>query len=186
MRHNIRYKNKRFKSKAQYEKEQHWFRKCVYVLIIWFVGSLAWGAAEAGIEKIQSFTARFPVSVLAYARHENKIELIETDMPDAGLHEKLITIAEAHGADQEEMYKTVKCETAGTFSTDIQSGYRYKNGKQEQSFGLAQIHLPDHPHVSKDEAKDPDFALNFMAEKFAAGQKHLWSCYRNLKHQGKI
>jgi hypothetical protein len=142
---------------------------------------------HSGIKRVQSFVDTFPTTVLAYAKQDKApLELIKTDMPDAALHEKLITTAEAHGADWEEMYKTVACETSGTFRTDIQSGFRYKNGKQEQSFGIAQIHLPDHPHVSIDDAKDPDFALTFMAEKFSQGQQHLWSCYRKLKHEGKI
>jgi hypothetical protein len=79
------------------------------------------------------------------------------------------------------MYRVIQCETSNTFDSDIQSGYKYPNGKREQSFGLAQIHLPDHPHISRTEAISADFALNFMASEFQAGRKWKWSCWKLLQ-----
>jgi len=83
------------------------------------------------------------------------------------------------------MLSTVSCETAGTFDPTIRSRaiYSYSNpttgivaGTQEQSYGLAQIHLPANPDVTLEQAQDPDFALDFMASHLAKGEMWRWSC----------
>jgi soluble lytic murein transglycosylase-like protein len=62
-----------------------------------------------------------------------------------------------------------------------ESGFKpHAVGDGGTSFGLAQIHLPAHAHVSKEEATDPDFALRFMAQAWAAGYHEWWTCYRML------
>lgn len=49
-------------------------------------------------------------------------------------------------------------------------------GDYGTSFGIAQIHLPDHPEVTKLEAFDPQFAIPWTAQKISTGQIKLWSC----------
>lgn len=82
------------------------------------------------------------------------------------------------------IYNTIDCETAHTFDTKIQSQVKYNfsapsrgivKGEQEKSFGLAQIHLPDHPNVSYSQATDPEFAIEFMAKSYSKG-KDIWYC----------
>mgnify|MGYP006921329912 CR=1 FL=1 len=75
------------------------------------------------------------------------------------------------------MDKVVECETAGTYQVDIQSGH-YRNGVREQSFGLSQINLPSWKGITKEQATNPHFALNFLGEKLKKGDGHLWTCYR--------
>ncbi len=58
-------------------------------------------------------------------------------------------------------------------------------GEQEQSYGLAMIHLPDHPDITLSEAEDPDFSIEFMAKNFAKGNQHLWTCWK-LNHEVKF
>lgn len=50
-------------------------------------------------------------------------------------------------------------------------------GEREQSYGLVQIHLPDHPDVSYSQAIDPDFALDWAAQKISVGWTK-WSCWK--------
>jgi len=78
-----------------------------------------------------------------------------------------------------EMFRTVLCESSA--SSTIQSRHLDPTGPngREDSWGLAQIHLPSHPSVSREMAQDPDFALEFMAMKFAKGKQKLWTCYKN-------
>jgi hypothetical protein len=57
------------------------------------------------------------------------------------------------------MVRTIYCESMWY---SIQSGARYPDGTQEQSFGLAQIHLPSHPDVSREEALNAYFAIDWM------------------------
>lgn len=92
-----------------------------------------------------------------------------------------------HKAD--EVYTTIaKCENIGLQPT-LQSGHRYKSdnpkwgtkaGDQELSFGLAMIHLPSHPDVTKEQAQDPDFALRWMVDEFAQGHEWQWTCWRSF------
>lgn len=87
------------------------------------------------------------------------------------------------------MMSNVSCETAGTFDPKIQSQVKYSFsdarrgivfGEQEQSYGLAMIHLPDNLSVTKEQATDPDFALDFMAKAFSNGEYWRWYCIKNI------
>lgn len=53
-------------------------------------------------------------------------------------------------------------------------------GDSGQSFGLSQIYLPAHPDITKEQALDPDFALNFLAYHLSKEQGYLWTCYRQM------
>lgn len=84
------------------------------------------------------------------------------------------------------MKAIINCESQG--STTIQSNHRYhagnvpkgyKIGDREMSFGLSQIHLPAH-HVTKEEAIDPKFAIDFMAKNISEGHANWWSCYKMI------
>ena len=81
------------------------------------------------------------------------------------------------------MRAIVECESG--YVSDIQSHHRYsatnaprgyKQGDREQSYGLAQIHVPVHP-VTIEEAIQPTFAVAWLAEKVASGQARIWTCY---------
>ena len=103
--------------------------------------------------------------------------------------EKIDELATKYGANSEEMYATIaRCENK-ELDPNKQSGHRYNfespkrgivKGEQEQSFGLAMIHLPDHPDISKSEATDPEFALDWMAQEFAKGREKQWTCHTLL------
>ena len=82
-----------------------------------------------------------------------------------------------YGVNEAVMRGVVGCESGG--STTIQSA-NILNGKREESYGLVQIHLPDHPEVTKEQAQDPDFALDFLAKNLKDGKGSLWTCHRNL------
>lgn len=87
------------------------------------------------------------------------------------------------------MWSVIKCEDP-TLDPYKRSDWRYTEGQvtrhpewgvevgqREKSYGLVQIHLPDNHSISYAEATDPDFALNFLAQKLSEGKGHLWSCY---------
>lgn len=98
--------------------------------------------------------------------------------------------AKRHGVSFDLMWATVMCENR-KLDVDIQSEhlYRYSDpargivkGEQEQSYGISQIHLPDHPTVTYEQAIDPAFSAEFMAKAFAAGKASWWTCYRKLRY----
>lgn len=78
--------------------------------------------------------------------------------------------AAKYGKSADYMRAIIKCESHG--STTIQS-HHVKNGVREKSYGLSQIHLPSHPTVTREEAIDPEFAINFLAKNLG---KVKWSC----------
>lgn len=51
-------------------------------------------------------------------------------------------------------------------------------GDHGTSFGLAQIHLPAHPEVSRETAEDPHFAIDFLVRNLKEGNGRMWSCYQ--------
>jgi len=85
------------------------------------------------------------------------------------------------------MMAVIKCENT-ELDPDLQSRLKYKKnnrwgkpaGSYEQSYGLVQIHLPDNPDVSYEEATDPEFAIEFLAQKLKTGRGGMWTCYRKL------
>ena len=71
---------------------------------------------------------------------------------------------------------TVECES---HYRNIQSQI-VKDGIQEDSWGIVQIHLPSWNNITKEQALDIEFAVDFIVEKFYISEEHLWSCYRKL------
>ena len=53
-------------------------------------------------------------------------------------------------------------------------------GDKGKSFGVAQIHLPSHPNITKEQALDPLWAIDWTAQQFKAGKAKMWTCYRIL------
>lgn len=52
-------------------------------------------------------------------------------------------------------------------------------GDGGDSCGLFQIHLKSHPDVTKEQALNPFWAIEWAAKKFLENPK-IWTCYRNL------
>lgn len=87
-----------------------------------------------------------------------------------------------YGVSASYMRKIIYCESGGK---NVQSLHRYKRdypqwgvkaGDRELSFGVVQIHLPSWPSISKEEALDPRFSVEFLAQKLSTGQSGLWTC----------
>lgn len=81
--------------------------------------------------------------------------------------------------------RTFECEipkrSDGSWDVTGQSN-EYLHGVREDSWGGWQIHLPDHPDISKQEAQDFEWATNWAAEEWVAGRAHEWTCYRLITH----
>ena len=91
-----------------------------------------------------------------------------------------------YGVSASKMMNTIECESS---YKNVQSSHILgvghkaadKNGR-EDSWGISQINMYWHPEVSKKQALDPYFAVQFMARQFSLGKASEWSCYR-LKYQ---
>jgi len=60
----------------------------------------------------------------------------------------------------DEMARTIWCETQWY---NVRSFAPYPDGRREESYGLAQIHLPDHD-VTVEQAMTPEFAFRWMLD----------------------
>lgn len=93
--------------------------------------------------------------------------------------------AKMYGADKGELLRTLANENP-SYIPDAQSELKYKEGNRwgfpagtrEKSFGQCQIHLPDHPNITYEQAIDPDWCINWMAKKFAEGKQSMWMGYK--------
>lgn len=122
-----------------------------------------------------------PIIYVAEASElEPRVVLIGTmiDWTPDRIDKEIVNQAEKYGVSAEVMREVVNCESNG--STTIQSRHKRPDGTQEQSFGLVQIYLPAHPHVTKEQAQDPEFALKFLAKGLSQGQGGMWTCYKQL------
>ena len=111
----------------------------------------------------------------------------ETESKFVQYQDLAVDIDMSDGLGVQEFLSVVNCESR--FNPTVQSEHRYnfndpsrgiKAGEREQSFGLSQIHIPDHD-VTIEQAQNPVFALNYMADLWEEGKQGLWSCYRMLK-----
>jgi len=86
----------------------------------------------------------------------------------------------------EVMKRIINCESGWNY--EIQSRHKYTAGQisrnphwgvvgeYEKSFGLVQIHIPAH-NVTIEQATDPIFAVDFLADNLAKGNANWWTCY---------
>lgn len=76
-----------------------------------------------------------------------------------------------YGTPAAPLINTLRCE----------SGFDpHSIGDKGTSYGLAQIHLPAHADVSKQEAMNPFFSIDFAARNFRDGNAKIWSCFKQL------
>lgn len=100
----------------------------------------------------------------------------QADSLDTPLNEKPVQqiiehFAKQYNVSSERIINTLKCESSLNPNAI---------GDKGKSFGIAQIHIPSHPKVSIEQAKDPVFSAEFTAKEFSRGNAKIWTCYRIL------
>lgn len=96
-------------------------------------------------------------------------QAVET-IHEPSLEDKVYIVAKEFGISGYQMWRTIECETN---FRNIQSEV-VRNGRRENSWGYAQIHLPSWPEVTKWEALNEDFAIRWMATNW---NKAVWYAY---------
>lgn len=76
-----------------------------------------------------------------------------------------------YGIPAQPLIDTLQCES---------NFIRTASGDFGTSFGVAQIHLPAHTDISKAQALDPIWSIDWAAQQFKAGKQSMWTCYRKL------
>jgi hypothetical protein len=85
-------------------------------------------------------------------------------------------IAQEKAVSPHELYFIANCESS-------LNRYALNDNKPiEYSVGISQINLLAHPEVTREQAEDPVFSLNFMADNILKGKgKSMWvTCYKKL------
>lgn len=84
--------------------------------------------------------------------------------------ESLVNVyADKYDVPRSTMQKVVSHESSYVWDTVGDNG---------TSFGVAQIHLPDHSDITKKQAMDPNYSLDWMAKNIKAGKGQMWTGYR--------
>jgi len=112
--------------------------------------------AAAGIE-----VPEYSQEGLRFKAPNQKIGAPE-DVGGYPLKQKMVEKAQAKGVDAKYIDSILA----------IESGYNPqaandKIPENERSYGLGQINLNAHPQISKEQAMDPEFALNFVVDRYA-------------------
>lgn len=106
--------------------------------------------------------------------------------------------ADEYGVSSILMKKIMLCEN-DTLNPNRQSEIRYTQsqinrhpnwgnvGDFEKSYGLCMIHVPacnkwEGKCITEAQAKDPDFAIMYMAHEIAGGRASKWTCYSLVKN----
>jgi hypothetical protein len=123
----------------------------------------------------QPITYKAEIAQAQEVQPEEAVEvLIETkiDWTKERIREEVDKKALEYGGDSDRIWRVLMCESGA--STTIQSHHILK-GVREESYGLVQIHLPSHPHITKEQAIDPEFAIDYIAKHLTNGTDR-WSC----------
>jgi len=92
-----------------------------------------------------------------------------------------------HGVSYELVRAISLCENTQQ-DTTLQSSLFYNfsdenlgiiEGERERSFGLVQINLDYNPTITLEQATNPDFSVNLLAEWISQGNASRWGCYTN-------
>lgn len=116
-----------------------------------------------------------PSILIAEDKLPPKVELTKAQMI-----EKVYKYSRQYNKDPDRILKIINCENHG-WNPELQSGLTYKKGNRwgfpegtrEKSWGLVQIHLPDHPNVTLEQATDAEYSIEFIAKNVG---KVKWSC----------
>lgn len=86
-------------------------------------------------------------------------------------------VAEENGLNADHFSQVISCESG--WDAEVVSPIN-TNGTWDT--GLVQINSSW--GFSKEKMDDPEFAINFMAEQWKAGNAHYWTCWRNYEKNG--
>ena len=89
--------------------------------------------------------------------------------------------AGAAGLNVDLFLATIDCENP-KWDTILQSRVIHADGTREQSWGIVQINLAPnaHPEVTKKQATDPHWSIDWMVAQWKAGRAWQWTCYNTI------
>lgn len=94
------------------------------------------------------------------------------EIKEPSINELITFYSDIYNVDSSVLHKVIDCE----------SDYKVNahNSVGENSWGLVQINLNAHRSITVEQATDPNFAINFLAENISKGKGNMWTCFRKL------
>ena len=94
------------------------------------------------------------------------------EVPKMSIDELISLNAIKYHVSSKTLHSVIKCE----------SGYNeLAIGDSGQSYGLVQIHLPSNKTITKTQAFNPEFAIEFLAKGLSTGRGNAWTCFRSIR-----
>jgi soluble lytic murein transglycosylase-like protein len=91
--------------------------------------------------------------------------------PELSINDLITLYATKYDVSRETLKNIINCESdfnpkaIGDFGT---------------SYGLVQIHLVAHPDISKADAYDPIFSIDYLAKSIKNGKGNQWTCFKSI------
>lgn len=192
-----RHRNGRIKSKRDYEIE---CKTRNYTLMITFFTTLVFSIAfhpwtgtyqslnietkTANAQEIQEEIEPASIEPVYSDKVQQAInEIPHTSSTTEAWIAYLYTEAPKHDVDPDEVARTIWCESSWY---NIQSGYIYPNGSREDSWGVLQVNLPSHKNITREQALDPYFSIdwaldNWEGEKWYGLSRSSQKCTNGVK-----
>ena len=171
---------------GRYSKEYRKSSRWEIIIVLSIIGAYMLAmSVDTIIVYAQELTADPIVEVIEEVKPEPKTVRIKVsiDWTEERIKEEVWKSAKKYNTFPEKMWKVIGCESG--YKIDVQSNHILSYGR-EQSYGLAQFHLPSGNKtaegvvITKEMALDPEIALDAMAYHFSIGNAPLWTCYRDI------
>ena len=154
------------KSNGQFKKDNRltqWFIGWTFVVAMFFIGI---AGSKAMYQKVIHSVGT--VVNVQNAQAEDNAIIEQFHKPT--LWDKIGSAAENYKISAYQLYRTAQCESR--FNPG--QSQVIKNGKRENSWGIFQISLDFHPEITRAQAMDEDFAIEWAAKNF---NKVIWYAY---------
>lgn len=109
-------------------------------------------------------------SIYAYTG-TTKAEAPDRTLNDYSVQELVRLFASKYHVSENQMLGTIKGESSLNAKAV---------GDHGCSIGLSQINLCAHTNITREQAENPIFSIEFMASEFAKGNQRIWTVWRNL------
>lgn len=98
--------------------------------------------------------------------------IVAISTPPVSVQALITRYAAFYGTSELELLQTLTCES-GLRSDAV--------GDSGTSVGVAQIHLPAHPDITREQALDAEFSVKWAARAFSKGNQWMWTCYKMIQ-----
>ncbi len=95
--------------------------------------------------------------------------LATTTLPTRTVEDMISDYSMRYGVNKSVLDTVIKCESGGHANIV---------GDHGDSIGLVQINLPAHPEITRTQALDPEFSVEYLAHQLSLGHGKLWTCWR--------